>query len=167
VTQLLGLLLLLQAAHPVSLPIPPATSTTVRATRAATPPVIDGRADDPVWRNAPVISDFLQAQPTEGAKPSERTEARIAYDSHYLYVFVRSFDQHPDSIVSLLSRRDDQTASDHVTILLDSYHDRRTGYEFSVNPAGVKSDYAIYNDGTEDVAWDAIWDVATRTDSLG
>ena len=166
-THLLGLLLLLQAAHPVSSPTPPSTSTTVRATRAATPPVIDGRADDPVWRDAPVISDFLQAQPTEGAKPSERTEARVAYDSHYLYVFVRSFDQHPDSIVSLLSRRDDQTASDHVTILLDSYHDRRTGYEFSVNPAGVKSDYAIYNDGTEDVAWDAIWDVATRTDSLG
>ena len=51
--------------------------------------------------------------------------------------------------------------------MLDSYHDRRTGYEFSVNPAGVKSDYAIYNDGNEDVAWDAVWDAATRIDSLG
>ena len=51
--------------------------------------------------------------------------------------------------------------------MLDSYHDRRTGYEFVVNPAGVKADYAIYNDGNEDVAWDAVWDVATRIDSLG
>ena len=51
--------------------------------------------------------------------------------------------------------------------MLDPYHDRRTGYEFSVNPAGVKTDYAIYNDGDEDIAWDAVWDVATRIDSLG
>ena len=91
----------------------------------------------------------------------------MAYDEHNLYVFVRAFDPHPDSIVSLLSRRDDQTASDQVTLMLDPYHDRRTGYEFSVNPAGVKTDYAIYNDGDEDVAWDAVWDAATRIDSLG
>ena len=91
----------------------------------------------------------------------------MAYDEHNLYVFVRAFDPHPDSIVSLLSRRDDQTASDYVTLMLDPYHDRRTGYEFSVNPAGVKTDYAIYNDGDEDIAWDAVWDAATRIDSLG
>ena len=46
--------------------------------------------------------------------------------------------------------------------MLDPYHDRRTGYEFQVNPAGVKTDYAISNDGDEDVAWDAVWDAATR-----
>ena len=51
--------------------------------------------------------------------------------------------------------------------MLDSCHDRRTGFEFVVNPAGVKSDYAIFNDGNEDVAWDGVWDVATRIDSLG
>ncbi|MGH7617000.1 MAG: DUF5916 domain-containing protein, partial [Gemmatimonadaceae bacterium] len=48
-----------------------------------------------------------------------------------------------------------------------SYHDRRTGYEFGVNAAGVKIDQALYDDGNEDGAWDAVWDVATRVDSLG
>src|SRR5256712_1471847 len=48
-----------------------------------------------------------------------------------------------------------------------SYHDRRTGYEFGVNPSGVKLDAQIYNDGNEDFAWDAVWDVATYVDSLG
>jgi hypothetical protein len=91
----------------------------------------------------------------------------VAYDARHLYVFVRAFDPHPDSIVSLLSRRDEPTASDEIILMLDPYHDRRTGYEFVVNPAGVKADYAIYNDGNEDVAWDAVWDAATRTDSLG
>src|SRR3989475_1490112 len=55
-----------------------------------------------------------------------------------------------------------------VPLLAVSYHARRTGFEFAVNPAGVKRDYAIYNDGqTEDDAWDAVWDVATTVDSLG
>jgi uncharacterized protein DUF5916/cellulose/xylan binding protein with CBM9 domain len=167
VTGSFALLLALQAIQPVAAPVHPATSSAVQATPAATAPVIDGRDDDAVWRTAPVINQFLEAEPNEGAPPKARTEARVAYDAHNLYVFVRAYDPHPDSIVSLLSRRDDQTASDHITILLDSYHDHRTGFEFSVNPAGVKCDYAIYNDGAEDVAWDAIWDVATRTDSLG
>src|SRR5256885_1490549 len=52
-------------------------------------------------------------------------------------------------------------------IVIDSYHDRRTGYEFAVNPAGVKRDYAIYNDNNEDDAWDGVWQVATTVDSLG
>jgi len=167
----LSLLLALQAVQPVAATTPSptgrVTATSVHATLATTAPVIDGRDDDAVWQTAPVITQFLEAEPTEGAPPKARTEARIAYDAHNLYVFVRAYDPHPDSIVSLLSRRDDQTASDHITILLDSYHDRRTGFEFSVNPAGVKCDYAIYNDGAEDASWDAIWDVATRTDSLG
>jgi len=54
-----------------------------------------------------------------------------------------------------------------IWLFLDSYHDRRTGFEFGVNPSGVKLDAQIYNDGNEDFAWDAVWDVATRVDSLG
>jgi hypothetical protein len=167
----LSLLLALQAVQLTAATAPSptgrVTASSVQATLATAAPVIDGRDDDAVWQTAPVINRFVEAEPTEGAPAKARTEARIAYDAHNLYVFVRAYDPHPDSIVSLLSRRDDQTASDHITILLDSYHDRRTGFEFSVNPAGVKCDYAIYNDGAEDASWDAIWDVATRTDSLG
>jgi hypothetical protein len=166
VTALLGLLLVVQAQGMAATPALP-TSSSVQATHTAEGPVLDGRDDDAVWRAAPPIDQFLEAKPSEGAPPALRTEARVAYDEHNLYVFVRAFDPHPDSIVSLLSRRDDQTASDYITLMLDPYHDRRTGFEFSVNPAGVKTDYAIYNDGDEDVAWDAVWEAATRIDSLG
>ena len=54
-----------------------------------------------------------------------------------------------------------------IWLFVDSYRDRRTGYEFGVNAAGVKMDQAIYDDGNEDGAWDAVWDVATQIDSLG
>jgi len=80
-----------------------------------------------------------------------RTEAKIGYDAQNLYVFIRMFDAHPDSIISQLSRRDVKTQSEQIKIMIDSYHDRRTGYEFAVNPAGVKRDYYTYDDSREDI----------------
>ena len=158
-----------QVAHtrPVQSADPPPPVRTVAATRAGRAPVIDGRDDDPVWREAPAITEFQEWRPTEGGPPKLPTEARIAYDAGNLYVLVRCFDPHPDSIITVLARRDYFTPSDMVWLFLDSYHDRRTGYEFGVNPSGVKLDAQIYNDGNEDFAWDAVWDVATRRDSLG
>jgi hypothetical protein len=137
------------------------------AVRASPPPVIDGKDDDPVWRTTPVITGFKQWSPTEGKVPRFRTEAKVAFDAANLYVYVRAFDPHPDSIIRLLERRDTFTPSDMIWVFVDSYHDRRTGYEFGVNAAGVKIDQAIYDDGNEDGAWDAVWDVATLIDSLG
>jgi len=144
-----------------------ATPTAVHATRAVRPPVIDGRDDDSVWRVAPAITQFRVYRPVEDGNPAFRTEAKVAYDATSLYVFIRAFDPHPDSIVGLLARRDVQTPSDLLTVFIDSYHDRRNGFEFTVNPVGVKTDFAISQDGNEDIAWDGIWDVATRIDSLG
>src|SRR6476620_11453559 len=137
------------------------------AIHASRPPIIDGRDNDPVWREAPPITEFTQWQPTEGKAPRFRTEAKIAYDASNLYVFVRAFDPHPDSIIKLLERRDTFTPSDMVWVFVDSYHDRRSGYEFGVNAAGVKIDQAVYEGGNEDGAWDGVWDVATTIDSLG
>ena len=143
-----------------------ATATTAVAVAAARPPVIDGKDDDAVWQLAPAITQFKEWQPTEGKDSRFPTVAKVAYDAANLYVFVRAYDPHPDSIVRLLDRRDAWPPCDHVGILVDSYHDRRNGFEFFVTPSGVKMDQAIYDD-REDGAWDAVWDVATRIDSLG
>src|SRR5487761_2251213 len=151
--------------HTYSVPMP--TDSSAVAVRAMAPPVIDGNDDDEVWRTAPPITAFTEWNPTEGKTPRFRTEAKVAYDAANLYVFVRAYDPHPDSIIRILERRDTYTPSDMIWLFVDSFHDRRTGYEFGVNAAGVKIDQAIYNDGNEDIAWDAVWDVATRIDSLG
>ncbi len=153
--------------HPVDPTPAAAIPTSVVATRALQAPVIDGRDDDPVWREAKPITGFLEWRPSEGGPPKLPTEAKVAYDAGNLYVFVRAYDPHPDSIITVLARRDYFTPSDMIWLFLDSYHDRRTGYEFGVNPSGVKLDSQIYNDGNEDFAWDGVWDVATRVDSLG
>ena len=177
VSAVLGLALSLQAVQSPSgdsvnrplpsITIPGPSDTSATATRADVAPTIDGKDDDKVWRVAPVISNFKEWRPTEGKEARFRTEAKVAYDAANLYVFVRAYDPHPDSIIKLLERRDSFTPSDMVWLFIDSYHDRRTGYEFGVNAAGVKIDQAVYDDGNEDGAWDAVWDAATRIDSAG
>ncbi|MEO5798730.1 MAG: DUF5916 domain-containing protein [Gemmatimonadales bacterium] len=166
-TAMLALLLAVQAQGRAVNQTAPAPPSSIRATHTAEGPVLDGRDDEAAWRTAETISQFQEARPKEGAEAKQKTELRVLYDARYLYVFVRAWDTAPDSIVKLLSRRDDQTASDQIIVMIDSYRDRRTGFEFVVNPAGVKSDYAIFNDGNEDSAWDGVWDVATHVDSLG
>src|SRR6267143_3367629 len=140
-----AVILALQAAASPPRPLVPSATTAV-AHRATTPPVIDGKDNDEVWHLAPVIKDFRQFQPTEDGNPTFPTEAKVAYDDHNFYVFVRAFDAHPDSIKKLLARRDVRICCDQIKIMIDSYHDRRTGFEFAVTPAGVKRDYAMYGD---------------------
>ncbi|HWL39030.1 MAG TPA: DUF5916 domain-containing protein [Gemmatimonadaceae bacterium] len=144
-----------------------ATATAAMATRTVTAPVLDGKTDDEAWRDAQIIDHFLEYEPKEGAETRFRTEVRVTYDEKYLYILGRMYDPAPDSIVSLLSRRDVRTQSEQLKIMIDSYHDKRTGFEFCVNPAGVKRDFYVYNDNTEDPTWDGVWDVATRIDSVG
>lgn len=154
------------SAHPPRLP-PAGRAVATYADNAPIIDGIDGIDAAAVWRTAKIISDFRQWRPAEGKEARFRTEAKVAYDAANLYVFVRAFDLHPDSIIRILERRDTYTPSDMIWLFIDSFHDRRTGYEFGVNAAGVKMDQAIYDDGNEDVAWDGVWDVAARIDSLG
>ncbi len=144
-----------------------ATATAAVATRTMAPPVLDGKTDDEAWRDAQIIDHFLEYEPKEGVETRFRTEVRVTYDEKYLYILGRMYDPAPDSIVSLLSRRDVRTQSEQLKIMIDSYHDKRTGFEFCVNPAGVKRDFYVYNDNTEDPTWDGVWDVATKVDSVG
>ena len=157
------------AAFPVvGTPVAPrASATAAAASRAQVAPVLDGRTDDVAWQTAQVIDQFLEYDPNEGKETRFKTEVRVTYDDRNLYVLARMYDPAPDSIISLLSRRDVRTASEQLKLVIDSYHDKRTAFQFAVNPAGVKRDYYVTNDGDEDPTWDAVWDVATRIDSVG
>jgi uncharacterized protein DUF5916/cellulose/xylan binding protein with CBM9 domain len=128
---------------------------------------INGELSDQVWDRADAIDTFIQREPEEGAKPSQRTEFRVLYDASTLYVKVHAFDTEPYHIVGYLTRRDQNSPSDWIRVFIDSYHDRRTAYEFAVNPVGVKFDRYWYNDDNRDDSWDAVWDVKVSQDSSG
>ena len=143
---------------------PTREATAVRAQQA---PTIDGRDTDPVWQIAPPITEFVEFDPEEGKAPRYRTVAKVAYDDRNFYAFVRAFDPEPETIQRLLVRRDEWPPTDHIVLVIDSYHDHRSGFEFGVNPAGAKMDASMSNDGDEDPAWDGVWKVVTVVDSLG
>jgi hypothetical protein len=144
--------------------VPPA----LRAARSAgAPPAIDGRMDEEVWNLAAIATGFTQSRPQAGAPATERTEARILYDNHAIYIGVRLFDSRPDSVVARLGRRDESLYSDWVSVQLDSNHDRRTAFSFGVNPRGVKRDALLYDDTRSDGNWNAVWEAAASIDSLG
>jgi len=144
----------------------PVVARAAPATGAA--PVIDGRMDEAAWMDIPVITGFTQVLPVDGATPSERTEVRVTYDVDALYVVARMSDGEPAAIARRLGRRDSETSSDVFTVSIDSYHDHRTAFEFSVNAAGVRSDALASNDESHgDSSWDPVWEAAVSTDSLG
>ena len=141
----------------------------MRASRRTSAISIDGVLDEAAWAAATPSADFTQSYPKVGAKATDPTEVRVLYDDAALYVGVRMFDSHPDSIAAQLARRDASGIySDWLHVMVDSYRDRRTSFRFSVNPRGVQKDVLEFDDRNgEDLNWDAVWQVATRIDSLG
>jgi len=129
---------------------------------------IDGRLDEAAWRGAEEATGFIQREPHDGVPATERTSVKVLYDDHALYIGVRAYDSEPEGIVARLSRRDsDNCPSDWIRIGIDSYHDHRTAFEFSVNPCGVKRDLIWFDDTEVDSNWDAVWEVKTRIDDGG
>ena len=61
------------------------------------------------WAAAPIANGFVQNDPREGTPATFDTEVRLLYDDRYLYILGRMYDPAPDSIISLLSRRDVRT----------------------------------------------------------
>ncbi len=123
-------------------------------------PRIDGRLGDAAWARGAWFDQWTQAQPREGAAPSERTAFNIQYDDDYLYIAIRAYDSQPERISRQVARRD-VFAGDMVGVAFDSYHDLRTAYEFNMSAAGAKVDLIIKGVREFDTTWNAVWDGAT------
>jgi hypothetical protein len=143
-------------------------SRIVTAVRISEPITLDGRFDEPAWERAVPLGNFLQRRPRNGEPMTERTEVRFLYDDDNLYIGVYCFDSDPDGIVVNSLQKDYPTQeSDGVTVLIDSLHDRRSGFTFVTNPAGARRDVQLSNDGSGNVNWDGVWDVKTSTNDQG
>ena len=129
-------------------------------------PAIDGLLDDAAWSGVEWGNNFTQRVPYDGKPPTFQTAFKILYDDNNIYIGIRAFDKDPARIVKRLSRRD-QGDGDMVEVTFDSYADKLTGFQFTVNAAGVKSDVIITNDNSQDLTWDPVWEAKTAVDSLG
>ncbi|MBN2290131.1 MAG: carbohydrate binding family 9 domain-containing protein, partial [Candidatus Glassbacteria bacterium] len=109
------------------------------------------------WTLARPVRDFVQRRPVEGAGPTEETEVRIVYNDHSIYFLFICYDTEAHKIEARLSPRDHIISSDNVDILIDSYFDRRTAFEFSVNAENVQADVLHTDETRRDWTWNSIW----------
>jgi hypothetical protein len=137
----------------------------IAAVRVSTPPQIDGKLNDDVWRNAPVAKDFVQFVPNNGAPAWQRTEVRFLYDNTAFYIGAMLYDSAPDSILTGMSERDNINNADYMGIYLDPQGTGTNGYGFFVTASGIQLDMKV-DQHNEDDSWDAVWKSETSiTDS--
>ncbi|WP_394747385.1 DUF5916 domain-containing protein [Spongiimicrobium salis] len=140
---------------------------TTKALNNLKAPDIDGMLDDASWDIVEWTGDYIENQPDENTAPSYQTKFKIVYDKRFLYIGVRCYDAEPQNIVKRLSRRDG-FEGDWVEFNIDSYHDKRTAFSFTITAAGVKGDEFISNNGEDwDGSWNPIWYVKTNVDTEG
>jgi hypothetical protein len=128
---------------------------------------IDGIPSEEAWKNVEYGEGFTQFQPNEGKSPSQQTQFKILYDEKYLYVAYWCHDLAVDSIVKRMGRRDD-FPGDFIEINIDSYHDKRTAFSFTLSVSGVRGDEFVSNDGNNwDESWNPIWYGKTNINKMG
>ncbi len=179
------------AQQPAPARRPPTDAPGRRASivRTADAPAIDGVLDERVWQQATPIDDFVQAEPSQGEPPTERTEVRLLFSAATLYIGVTCFDSEPSKIVTTDSRRDSGlSGQDSFQMILDTYHDRQNGFIFGTNSVGIQYDAQVRNEGETlrggppggigggntggagggvNVNWDGSWEVKTRVTETG
>ncbi|MCA1556013.1 MAG: carbohydrate binding family 9 domain-containing protein, partial [Acidobacteria bacterium] len=131
-----------------SIALPPEKAGPIVVPRLDTPPVIDGKLDDAIWKQATVLKDFYQIEPGDNIAPSKPTEVLVGYDAKFLYFAFHAYDE-PDKVRATIAKRDDVGNDDTVGMLLDTFNDQRKAYQFEFNPLGIQSD-ALYSEGNGD-----------------
>lgn len=151
-----------ESNHGHAIPTPSA-----RALARTGPVVLDGRLDDAIWATVEPLGGFRQSQPNDGEPATQRTEVRFLYDDDAIYVGARMYDtEGAAGVRSRLVRRDQETASDRLDIIFDTYHNHIGRTSFSVNPSGVRYDAGQASEYT-DPSWDPVWEARTVIDDEG
>ncbi|MBG9991025.1 MULTISPECIES: carbohydrate binding family 9 domain-containing protein [unclassified Pseudoalteromonas] len=130
---------------------------------------IDGVMDEAHWQNATRIPLLYQDEPNEKGTPPVKTDAFIYEDGTNLYVAFIAEDPNPEQIRASLRDRDTLWEDDVVILVIDTFNDERSGYEFHVNPLGAQGDIRMTDtDGwSSDTSWNAIWDSAGQINEKG
>jgi hypothetical protein len=131
----------------------------VTAARIPQPIKMDGRLDDPPYREVPPVTEFIQQEPNEGAPSTEKTEVWVLFDDTNIYIACRCWDEHPELIVANDMHRDgeNQGQHDHIVVGLDTFYDGRNGFQFGVTAAGGMRDATI-TDERFSADWNGVWD---------
>lgn len=125
---------------------------------------IDGRLDEPGWRTATHLANFVERYPGDNTEPAVATETFITYTDDRLLVAFICHDN-PLDIRATMCQRDQFDGDDKVGVLIDTYGNATWAYELFVNPYGIQGDVLWSSVSGEDQGFDLIWEsAACRTD---
>lgn len=141
-----------QSSHKVA--IPPEKSVPIRIARFDKPPVIDGKLDDEVWKQAAAFKGFFQIKPGDNVAPSRETIVMMGYDNRFLYLGFHCFDE-PNNVRATVAKRDEVFGDDNVRVFLDTFNDQRRAYVLGWNPLGIQQD-GIMTDSDTDFSVDVV-----------
>ena len=153
-------------------PVQPSPDSPIVIPRLSGEIVLDGVVDEPAWDEIAPFGMYMY-QPNFGGPLTEETEVLIGHDDRYLYVAGRMWDSDPEGIRTGTFYRDQYSADDILSVIIDSYNDYETAVWFTVNPSGVRQDRTISNDAefTNGMPmswdWNSYWDVVTTQTDEG
>jgi hypothetical protein len=135
---------------------------TMRTVRLPGPLVLDGRLDEPFYRDIAAVGDFIQQDPFEGKPATEKTEVWVFFDDDYVYVSARNWESETGRRVMSDMQRDARNLfnNDHFAVLFDTFHDHRNGYYFYANAQGGMVDGELFNEVPNN-NWNGLWEVRT------
>jgi hypothetical protein len=137
-----------------------AGQASVRAIKLTAPLKLDGVLDEDVYKQEASFGGLIQVAPDYGQPETERSEIWITYDDHNIYVSCRCWDSAPPEkwVVNEL-RRDTGGLrnNEHIGVMFDTFHDRRSGFAFYSNPLGARADYSVVDEGSSNTDWNPVW----------
>lgn len=127
---------------------------------------LDGRLDEPVWDQVPVIDDMRIIDPDSLEPAPLSTRVRIFYDDRGIYVGAFN-EQDPQSLVARLSARDQGVPRDGFVLSLDASGDGLFGYFLRLNLGGSVADGTILPEKEISREWDGSWQGYTAVSDDG
>ncbi len=147
---------------------PPARRNRVRAIEISEKLKLDGRLDEAAWQRAESVGQFTQVDPHQGTPARFRTDVRVLFNRHYLYIAAINHDSlgRRGLRVPNFKRDFSDRTQDLFGVVIDGLNDQRNAATFMTNPYGTQRDLLSFDDLLYDIDWDGLWKVrTTRTDS--
>ncbi|WP_339883770.1 DUF5916 domain-containing protein [Polaribacter vadi] len=141
---------------------------TIKTTRVANAPKIDGLLNDEAWENAEIATNFVIFRPENGklVSPEYQTKVKVVYDDDAVYISAQMNDPDPENIPSEFAVRDNFSIADFFLVTINPNDDGQNPFEFIVQVTGNQADAKVSN-GNEDLNWSAVWDAATKITDKG
>ena len=115
------------------------------------------------------IDGFIQRTPKDNVAPNQQTDVYLGYDSNYLYIVFVAFDKEPNKVRAHMTVRDHLSGDERLDLFLDTFHDHRHAYVFTVNPFGLQQDGSYEENASPnyDSSFDTVWKSKGRRTKQG